>query len=491
MGAPLCFFFVISGLLFRFIGVVYVKDFFCFSPEQKIFILVFIIYLWFWKEAKEMNIQAILKKAGVLLLISLMLLSSGAIGANTSSKKCRNINNESPVQTAALNRELIWDNVIGVYGSLGGIIVATVRTEGIAFPADDIKFTTEKEVTSVYWQGGYFQCQLGEGQKDYHWDWRVLFWSDDGTENRPGNEIYNQTIPDAAITREFWYNYTHPTNGNTYWVANYSADLPVPITLSANTKYWITIQGIQIPNTYPQACWSRHNITDGGILLHQAVIKAAYWGYPSWTDISVLVPDQLPHDLNFQLFGGDAPDTTPPVTTATLEGDLSGDIYISDVTVTLTATDNNSGVNYTKYKVDDGTWMTYTDHFVVSGNGDHTIAFYSVDNAGNVETEKSVTFTIRYPIEITIKGGFGVSAEIRNNGTSNLSNVDWMISLDGKLIFVGKTKSGTIASLAAGETAMIKDFVIGLGKTGIAVEADGVSANATGTVLLFFVLGVT
>ena len=450
--------------------------------------------LWIWKEAKKMDIQAILKKAVVLLLITLLIVSSGAIGANTVSDDTQLLAETSTVQPTTFSRDLVWDNVVGVHGSLGGIIVATVRTEGIAFPADDFKLTTQKEVTSIYWQGGYFQCQLAQGQMDYHWDWRVLFWTDDGTENRPGTEIYNQTIPDAAITREFWYNYTHPTNGNTYWVANYSTDLPVPIIFDANTKYWITIQGIQIPNTYPQACWSRHNDSVGGILLHQAVIKAAYWGYPSWTDLSVLVSDGLPHDLNYQLYGGEVLDTTPPVTTATLEGDLSGDVYISDVTVTLTATDDNSGVNYTKYKVDGGAWMTYTDPFVVSGNGEHTVAFYSVDNAGNVETEKSVTFTIQYPIQITIeaiKGGFGVSAEIKNNGTSDVSNVNWTITLDGKLIFVGKTKSGTIASLAAGDTETVKTFVLGLGKTGIVVEADGASATTSGTVLLFFVFGVS
>jgi len=36
----------------------------------------------------------------------------------------------------------------------------------------------------------------------------------------------------------------------------------------------------------------------------------------------------------------------------------------------------------------------------------------------------------------------------------------------------------------------VKDFVIGFGKTNIVVTADGVTKNATGTVLLFFVIGV-
>jgi hypothetical protein len=440
-----------------------------------------------------MEPKNIFKQAVVLLFAALMVFSSTAVIANTTNHKVNIDVKEANSSGAPLNRDVVWDNVIGVYGYLGGIIVATVRAEGIAFPADDFKLTSEKEVNSVFWQGGYFQCQLATGQHDYNWDWRVIFWSDDGTENHPGSEIYNQTIPDASIAREHWYNYTHPTNGNTYWIANYSADLPAPITFDANTKYWITIQAIQGSNTAPQGAWSRHNNSVGGIKLHEAEIKAAWWSYPEWTNISVLVTDHLPHDLNYQLFGGLATDTTPPVTVCTLAGTYEDPVYTSDVTVTLTATDDMSGVNFTKYKLDDGAWTTYSVPFVVSADGAHTVLFYSVDIAGNVEDEKSASFTIQHPtppITITIKGGFGVSATIKNTGTVDLTNITWTITLDGKLIFLGKTKTNTIAALAAGEEVVVKDFVIGFGKTGIAVEAGSATASATGTVLLFLVIGV-
>jgi uncharacterized membrane protein len=94
-------------------------------------------------------------------------------------------------------------------------------------------------------------------------------------------------------------------------------------------------------------------------------------------------------------------------------------------------------------------------------------------------------------IEITIGGGLGVSATIKNNGTVNLTNVSWSIHLDGKLIFVGKNRNGTITSLAVGEETKVKDFVIGFGKTGILAEVKDAKVNATGTALLFFVLRVT
>jgi hypothetical protein len=192
---------------------------------------------------------------------------------------------------------------------------------------------------------------------------------------------------------------------------------------------------------------------------------------------------------DFQVTGTSGGDVTPPVTICSLAGDLVGSNYTSDVTVTLTATDDSSGVNYTMYKVDGGTWTTYTVPFVVSGNGDHTVAYYSVDKAGNTEIEKSTPFTIKYTIEITIKGGLGISAVIKNTGTTNLTDVDVTITLDGKLIFIGKDKAKTV-DIAAGEQVTVKDFVIGFGKTGIAVEAAGVEETSSGTVLLFFVIGV-
>jgi len=158
----------------------------------------------------------------------------------------------------------------------------------------------------------------------------------------------------------------------------------------------------------------------------------------------------------------------------------------------LTAIDGQSGVNYTMYKLDDAEWNVYTTPFIVTEDGAHTVLFYSVDNAGNEETEKSSTFTIEHPVavEITIKGGLGVSATIKNVGTTDLSNIDWSIALDGKLIFVGKGKSGTIASLAAGDSVTVKDFVVGFGKTGITVTAGTEEATASGTALLIFVIGV-
>ena len=111
---------------------------------------------------------------------------------------------------------------------------------------------------------------------------------------------------------------------------------------------------------------------------------------------------------DFQVTGtGGSVDNTPPITTCTLAGTQEGGVYTSDVTVTLNAIDGQTGVNYTMYKLDSADWNIYTTPFVVTEEGAHTVLFYSVDNAGNQETEKSSTFTIEHPVavEITVARG--------------------------------------------------------------------------------------
>jgi hypothetical protein len=221
---------------------------------------------------------------------------------------------------------------------------------------------------------------------------------------------------------------------------------------------------------------------------------SSYTGQAIYIGIHVFSFDVFAFFMDdFQVTGtGGGIDTTPPITTITLAGTQEGGVYTSDVTVTLNAIDGQTGVNYTMYKLDSADWNIYTAPFVVTEDGSHTVLFYSVDNAGNQETEKSSTFTIEHPVAVTItvSGGLGVSATIKNVGTTDLLNIDWSIALDGKLIFVGKAKSGTITSLAAGAEVTVKDFVVGFGKTGIAVTAGTEEATASGTALLIFVIGV-
>lgn len=85
-------------------------------------------------------------------------------------------------------------------------------------------------------------------------------------------------------------------------------------------------------------------------------------------------------------------DKTIPETSVSLEGTTGKNGWFkSDVAVNLSAVDSPSGVEEIKYKVNGGTWLTYTSPFLVMGS---TVYYYSVDKAGNIESEKSVQINI-------------------------------------------------------------------------------------------------
>lgn len=72
-------------------------------------------------------------------------------------------------------------------------------------------------------------------------------------------------------------------------------------------------------------------------------------------------------------------DLAPPTAKASRDGR----------TVTLTASDDASGVGAIGYRLDDGDWITYTEPVVVDG-GAHTITYRAADVAGNVSADETI-----------------------------------------------------------------------------------------------------
>jgi len=88
-------------------------------------------------------------------------------------------------------------------------------------------------------------------------------------------------------------------------------------------------------------------------------------------------------------------DSTPSVTTTSLSGTLGNQgWYTSDVTISLSATDDMSGVNKTEYSFDNATWTVYTAPFAVTTEGTTAVYYRSTDNAGNMEASNAVYFNV-------------------------------------------------------------------------------------------------
>jgi hypothetical protein len=78
-------------------------------------------------------------------------------------------------------------------------------------------------------------------------------------------------------------------------------------------------------------------------------------------------------------------DRHAPTTTSSVAQTPVNGWYDGDVTVTLSGSDNLSGIAATYYTVDGGSRQTYAAPFTV-GEGRHQVLSWSVDNAGNLET---------------------------------------------------------------------------------------------------------
>lgn len=68
--------------------------------------------------------------------------------------------------------------------------------------------------------------------------------------------------------------------------------------------------------------------------------------------------------------------------------------YTSDVKVSLSTSDDLSGVARTEYRLNGGEWKTYSGGVTVTNEGATVLEYRSVDRAGNVEAAHSQTFHI-------------------------------------------------------------------------------------------------
>ncbi|MFX0021273.1 MAG: OmpL47-type beta-barrel domain-containing protein [Candidatus Hermodarchaeota archaeon] len=127
-------------------------------------------------------------------------------------------------------------------------------------------------------------------------------------------------------------------------------------------------------------------------------------------------------------------DKTPPTTTASLSGDLGENgWYTSDVTITLTAADADSGINFTAYSYDNVIWETYETSILIQSEGITTIYYRSTDNAGWVEAVNSIEVKIDKTLPTVIPTLIGDLCEngwYRSDVTVSLTGFDAISGVD-------------------------------------------------------------
>ncbi len=100
-------------------------------------------------------------------------------------------------------------------------------------------------------------------------------------------------------------------------------------------------------------------------------------------------------DATFSFTTPTLPDDVAPVTVVEIQGELFGEWYRSDVLISLTATDEGTGVAQTEYRLhDEQTWTVYDHVIIIPEEGTQSIDYRSIDYAGNVEEAILLTFGV-------------------------------------------------------------------------------------------------
>nr|WP_233520407.1 chitobiase/beta-hexosaminidase C-terminal domain-containing protein [Prauserella sp. PE36] len=105
-----------------------------------------------------------------------------------------------------------------------------------------------------------------------------------------------------------------------------------------------------------------------------------------------------PGSVTFTVVPGQQEDTTPPVVTAQLTGEMdAGWNYLESAKLTLTATDEQSGVASVEYSFSEGSFRPYRIPLTIADAGVYTVSYRATDKAGNVSETGKATFTIVDP----------------------------------------------------------------------------------------------
>jgi photosystem II stability/assembly factor-like uncharacterized protein len=170
--------------------------------------------------------------------------------------------------------------------------------------------------------------------------------------NLNANKIYNLQPPPSVVWIAEWYT-----------VPGYRPDVTV-------------FDVDHLPDNY----WSNH----------QRVYQYSGGHNETWAGVTINIDNNVLDGVVAVPY-----DSTAPVTSYTKSGTIGiSPWYKTPVTVTLTATDNSVGVKNTYYRINAGSWQTYTTPFAVSGSGQMTIDYRSVDFNNNWEALKTANFYV-------------------------------------------------------------------------------------------------
>ncbi|BBI31969.1 S-layer homology domain-containing protein [Cohnella abietis] len=193
----------------------------------------------------------------------------------------------------------------------------------------------------------------------------VIFFVSDGTNTVSKTVTITVNSDIAPVDATIAASITEPTNNDVIVTISYPTD-------AATKEYKVGTSGAWTAYTGPIA-----------ISTNDTVYTRGTSALGSMSNITNLVVSNI--------------DKIAPVSIASVGPDAtmgSNGKYISDVTITIAASDELSGIVRTEYRINNGPWAIYTGSIPAYGDGIYTFEYRSVDHAGNVETIKSMDFEV-------------------------------------------------------------------------------------------------
>jgi DNA/RNA endonuclease YhcR with UshA esterase domain len=188
-----------------------------------------------------------------------------------------------------------------------------------------------------------------------------------------------------------------------------TADVPAPVVAEtvndANQGQLITLENVTIQNMTPAAPTGsfEFDAVKGATKTRVRVdsrtgLKLDQFPYQNGQVVTVTGVASIfkgTYQLKPRGLADFAADTVAPTTEAVLSGTPNENGWFhQDVTVTLLASDNASGVKQTEYSTQEGIWYVYSAPFTISNEGTTTVRFLSRDNSGNAEEAKTITVNL-------------------------------------------------------------------------------------------------
>jgi len=298
-----------------------------------------------------MRKKIIITKAGIFAVVIIFLMSplTGAVNDNIKLELTSENDSTSPKGYNQVNKmgDVVWNNQMDYDTLLRAELDKNTSVD--AFPADD--FILEKDTTlgKVHWIGGYWST----GYNESHWTWKIAFYKDDGTGQKPGE------LHAGNFTFEVGNYYETFLEEEPGWSMYYEINVTLPedVRLKGGEKYWVSIWAVGNEPPYPG--WALHY---DELILHEAVFKSYYFLNDTiWHNVTDILGKS--GDMCYQLYEKDwSDDITPP--TVEIIRPIKG-LYLLDryilprfiriaqvigkITIEVNATDNESGINRVEF----------------------------------------------------------------------------------------------------------------------------------------------